>query len=612
MSKGAPIQKHGFLQLSTWASQYAVRQKGALASVGLSMLLKTGLDVLKPLPMLFLVDYVLGGKLFSASLSNFLSVLPGATSRDGQIFWVAASTVLIFLLSWGSGLWNTSAGISLGQRMVYDLAADLFARLQSLSLRFHTNKSVGDNIRRVTADCASVSVIIKDALLPVIASLFSLAAMFSIMWRIDHSLTLLALAVVPLMALTFNIYARPMMERSYEQQETESRIYEIVEQTFSAMPVIQAFGREDLNDQRFRRTIDETMTVTLAATRIQMHLKVLIGLITAIGTAGILWLGASHALAGSLSIGAILLFLSYLASLYAPLEAIMYSSSTIQGASGSAWRIWEIFETVPELRDKPAAPAMPPLQGHVRFENVDFSYEKSRPVLRNISFEAQPGETIALVGPTGAGKSSLVSLIPRFFDPDAGRVLIDGHDLRDVRMKSLRSQIALVLQEPFLFPQTIAENIAYGRPDATALEITEAAVAANAHEFIMRLPNQYETIIGERGASLSGGERQRISIARALLKNAPILILDEPTSALDTETERNLLEALKRLMANRTTFIIAHRLSTVRHANKIIVLEDGRISEMGTHHALMERDGLYAEFCRLQFGGASPATEGKV
>jgi ATP-binding cassette subfamily B protein len=606
MSQTTDIRKPGFFQLSIWAFRYAFRQKGALVSVGGSMLVKTGLDVLKPLPMLFLVDYVLGGKIIPPALSGFLSTLPGGTSPDGHIFWVAASTVLVFLLSWSSGLWNTSAGIALGQRMVYDLAADLFARLQSLSLRFHTSKSVGDNIRRVTADCASVSVIIKDALLPVIASVFSLTAMFAIMWRIDHYLTLLALAVVPLMALIFKAYARPMMERSYEQQEVESRIYEIVEQTFSAMPVIQAFGREELNDQRFRGATGETMAVTLAATRIQMQFKVLISLTTAVGTAGILWLGTKHALNGGLSIGAILLFLSYLASLYAPLEAIMYSSSTIQGASGSAWRIWEIFDTVPELRDKLNAPAIPSLRGHVQFEKVSFEYEKNRPVLRDISFEAKPGETIALVGPTGAGKSSLVSLIPRFFDPGAGRVLIDGHDLRDVRMKSLRKQIALVLQEPFLFPQTIAENIAYGRPDATAQEIRDAAIAANAHDFITDLPNQYDTIIGERGASLSGGERQRISIARALLKNAPILILDEPTSALDAETERSLLDALKRLMTNRTTFIIAHRLSTVRHASKIIVLKDGSVFESGTHDELLARKGMYADFCRLQFGPSEP------
>jgi ATP-binding cassette subfamily B protein len=593
------------LRLCSWSFQYALRRKRALAGAVASMLAKTGLEVLKPWPMVFLVDYVLTGKAMPSDLSHVLQFLPGTGNSAGLILWSVTFTVLVFLLNWAAGLWNTLAGLSLGQRMIYDLAADLFARLQSLSLRFHTSKAVGDNIRRVTADCASVSVIIKDALLPVVASLISLAIMFAIMWRIDPGLTLLSLAVVPVMALAFRLYAGPMMTRSYEQQEIESRIYEMTEQTFSAMAVVQAFGREELNDARLRGTLSDALTATLATTRVQIHFKLLIGLASALGTAAILWFGARHALAGRLSVGEIILFLSYLASLYAPLAAIMYSSATIQSAAGSAWRVWEIFETVPEVTDKPGAKALGRAQGHVIFDDVSFGYEAGRSVLQGISLEAKPGEIIALVGPSGAGKSSLVSLLPRFFDPWSGRVLLDGQEISEAQLKSLRSQVALVLQEPFLFPQTIAENIAYGRPDATRAEIEAAAKAANAHEFIMRLPLRYETVIGERGASLSGGERQRISIARALLKDAPILILDEPTSALDAETETALMEALTRLMTERTTFIIAHRLSTIRHAHRIVVLHEGRIVETGTRSELLAKNGMYAEFFRLQFGSLS-------
>ncbi|HEY0456957.1 MAG TPA: ABC transporter ATP-binding protein [Verrucomicrobiae bacterium] len=591
----------GLLRLTSWATGYAVRRKGPLASVGTSMLFKTGLDLLKPWPMVFLVDYVLGGKILPTSAASWLHLLPGTGSANGLILWTAAATVLLFLLSWAAGLWNSIASINLGQRAIYDLAGDLFARLQSLSLRFHTSSSVGDNIRRVTADCASVSVIIKDALLPVITAVISLISMFLIMWRVDAGLALLSMAVIPVMALIFRLYAQPMMQRSYEQQEIESRIYETVEQTFSAIPAVQAFGREPLNEARFTSAVNDSLQATLRTTRVQVQFKILIGLTTALGTAAVLWLGGHHALQGELKIGAILLFLSYLAAFYTPLESIMYSSSTLQAAAGSAWRVWEIFEMVPEIADKPGAVKMPPIRGEIRFENVTFGYERERPVLRNLSLHVQPGQTIALVGPTGAGKSSMVSLLPRFFDPWSGRVLIDGMDLRDVQVKSLRHQIALVLQEPFAFPQTIAENIAYGRPDATRQEIIEAAQAANAHEFILRLPKKYESVVGERGATLSGGERQRLSIARALLKNAPILILDEPTSALDAETEQSMMQALKRLTAHRTTFIIAHRLSTIRHADKIVVLKEGVIAETGTHSELLSKEGMYAEYCRLQF-----------
>jgi ATP-binding cassette subfamily B protein len=585
-----------------WVWDYAARRWPPLAIVLFTVLVRVGLDVLKPWPLVFLIDYVLKAQPMPLRLLSVVEWLPGAPTQAALILWSVGATVLFFLLSWAIGLANAYASISLGQRMVYDLAGDLFGKLQQLSLHFHRRHSVGDTVRRVTADCSCVSVIVKDALVPVASALLSLAVMFLVMWRINPPLTLLALAVVPFMALIFRAYAQPMMDRSYEQQEIEGRIYAFAEQVFSAIPIVQAFSRETINDAQFRRINNDTVAATLNLTKVQLKFKILIGLATAAGTAGILWLGAHHALNGSITIGQIVLFLSYLASLYAPLEAMMYSTSTIQSAAGSARRVWEVMQSQADVREsrKPIVPEK--IRGDVSIENVTFGYEPDRPVLRDVSLQVRPGEVIALVGPTGAGKSTLVSLVPRFFDPWSGEVRLDNINVADLQLKRLRQNISIVLQESFLFPMSVAENIAYGRPGASMTDIEAAARDAHAHAFITRLPNGYATTIGERGATLSGGERQRIAIARALLKNAPVLILDEPTSALDSESEYYLLEALKRLTENRTTFIIAHRLSTIRRANRVVVLQDGAIVESGTHEELLRREQVYARFHALQFG----------
>ncbi|MFM1769316.1 MAG: hypothetical protein RJA22_1845, partial [Verrucomicrobiota bacterium] len=591
--------------LLRWVMGYALRRSPALATVVLTLLAKVALDVLKPWPMLFLVDYVLQAKAMPAWVARLVEALPGPHTPDALIAWSVGATVLLFLLGWAVGLAQTCAGISLGQRMVYDLAADVFARLQQLSLRFHARHSVGDNIRRVTGDCACVATILRDAVLPAASSLLSLAVMFAILWRLSPTLSLLALAVVPFMAWVFHRYATPMMEGSWQQQEIEGRTYAVVEQTLAALPVVQAFGRERWNDERFARANADATAAALELTRVQLRFKVLMGLATAAGTAAILWLGARLALDGQFTIGSILLFLAYLGSLYAPLEAIMYSSSTVQAAAGSAARVREVLSTAPEVADRPGARPLTAARGQVTFDQVTFGYEPGRPVLQDLSLEVAPGETLALVGPSGAGKSTLVSLLPRFFDPTQGRVLLDGRDLRDLSLASLRGHIALVLQEPFLFPLSVAENIAYGRPHASAADIEAAARAARAHDFIVKLPQGYRTVLGERGATLSVGQRQRLSIARALLKDAPLLILDEPTSALDTETEAALLEALGPLTEGRTTFIIAHRLSTIERAHRVVVLNQGRIVEVGTQAELLAHGGLFAQLHRTQF--ASPA-----
>jgi len=595
----------GVARLCLWSLGYAARRWPGLLTVVVMTLLKTGLEVLKPWPMKVLVDQVLSDK----PAPEVLKLLPGPATPDNLLAWCVAGTVLLFLLGWAAALGLAYASIGFGQRMVFDLAGDLFGRLQRLSLRFHSRKPLGDSIRRVTTDCGCVSTIVVDALLPVATSVISLGAMFGILWQIDSTLALLALAVVPYMIVVFRVYAGPMEARSTRHEEAEGRLYNVVEETLSAIPVVQAFGLEEQAEGRFRKTTRAIFDATWSMRSVELQFKVLMGLATAAGTAAVVWLGARHALDGRVSVGDILIFLSYLASLYAPLEALMYTPFTIQQAAGSARRVREILETDPEVKDRPGARPLATAFGHVCLKDVSFGYEPGRPVLHGVSLEARPGETVAIVGATGAGKSTLVSLVPRFFDPWEGRITFDGVDVRDVQLQDLRGRVSLVLQESFLFPLTVAENIAYGRPGASRNEIEAAARAANAHVFIGRLPRGYDTVVGERGATLSGGERQRLAIARALLKDAPVLILDEPTSALDAETEGLLLAALERLMAGRTTFVIAHRFSMVRRADRIVVIQGGKIVESGTHVELLKAGGSYHRLHELQ---APPAVSGAV
>ncbi len=483
--------------------------------------------------------------------------------------------------------------------MTYNLGADLFHHLQRLSLTFHSRRPVGDTIARVTGDPACVPMVILDALLPSLQSVVMLVAMFFIMWQLEPTLTLVALLVVPFLIVSIKAFGATMKDRTRTRRDLEGQMMSVVQQTLSAMPAVQAFTREDLEHARFRSYAADTVVAYKRATFSSLWFNLFVGLSTAIGTAVVIFLGGSLVIDGDMTIGTLLVFLAYLASLYGPLNSLTYTAQTLSYAHAQADRVREVLDVPIEVDDDPDAPDAG-MHGTIRYENVTFGYEPGRPVLTGISLEAGPGEVVAIVGPTGAGKTTLVNLLIRFFDPWEGTVTVDGEDLRTFRVRSVREQVALVLQEPFIFPFTVGENIAYGRPGSTPEEVEAAARAANAHDYIMRLPQGYDTVIGERGATLSGGEKQRLSIARAFLKDAPVLILDEPTSALDARTEGLLLDALERLMEGRLTLIIAHRLSTIRSATQILVLDHGEIVERGAHRDLLANDALYASLYNRQ------------
>ena len=576
--------------------------RGRMVFLAVIALMQIALGLLSPWPLKIVVDNVLGGRPLASSLSEPIRALAG-DSRVRFLLVIVAAGLLLQLISQVVSMANTQLQVDTGQRMVYSLRAKLLAHLQALALRHHIATRTADSVYRLEADAYCVHDLVMSAVLPLLTAVLTLVAMFVVLLNLNVSLALLSLTVVPFLFLSLRYYSRRMIDRAERVKQLESKLIERLYEILSSIKVVKSFAREPHELERFSRSGVDTMTARLSYTWQESLFTLLVSVITMTGTALVLAVGGSLVLGGAITVGELLVVMAYLASLYGPLSSIAHTTGLLHNAIASARRVREIFSLVPEAHDAPDAVDAPAGAGEIRFEHVSFSYSEDRPILDDVSFVARPGEMVALVGLTGAGKSTMVSLIPRFFEPTRGRVLIDGVDVGKYRLRSLRERIAIVLQDAVLFGGTIADNIRYGRLDASEAEVEQAARAAHAHDFVTRLRQGYQTPIAEAGASLSGGERQRLSIARALLKNAPILILDEPTSSLDSLSEAAVFAALRRLRSGRTTIVIAHRLSTIRDANRILVLHEGRIIAQGTHAELLTSSELYRRMCaRLSVG----------
>lgn len=582
---------------------YVLRQRYWLAAILLLTLASSGSAALQPWPMKLLVDFALG----DAPIPEFVVHLfrTAGLEPTPRALVVAAALASLALFAIASAL---NVGLSLcwsigGQRMVYDLASDLFARLQRLSLLFHGRRSVGDSLSRLTEDSWGIYSVADGLLMAPIEQMLTLSVMIVVGFTLDPVLTTLALTVAPFLAITSQYFGKRLKQRSRSERDAQARLMGWVHQTLGALPLVQTFGTEPRNTKVYKTLAEDAVRWAQRGNLLNGSYGLASGLITTTGIAVILYVGGLRVLSGTIPLGTLLVFLVYVRQMQGATSGLFKVFAQLKNAEASVDRIMEVMESDAIVRDSAHPRPLPVVPGRrqICFENVTFGFEPGHPVLNHLTLEAKPGEVVALVGPSGAGKSTLVSLIPRFFDPWEGRVLMDGVDLREIRLADLRSQISVVLQDPFLMPLSVSDNIAYGRPDASREEIVRAAIDAQADEFIRRLPKGYDTVIGEQGATLSGGERQRLSIARALLKDAPILILDEPTSALDSQTEMLLVSAIERLMKDRTTFIIAHRLSTIRHADQIAVLERGQIVEIGSHDELLLAGGRYRRLYQHQF-----------
>ena len=582
--------------------------RGSLLIILLAMLVETAMSLATPWPLKIIIDNVVGHHKMSPWLADMLRPWMDGRHQLHIAALAAIAYVIIALLGALATYIDNYYTESVGQYVAHDLRMRMFHHLQRLSLGYYSTHQTGTMLSTITTDIQTIQGFASSSTLNILVDLLTIVCMLALMFWLNWDFTLIAVGVTPFLLLFVSRFKKAVKKATHEVRKEQADILAVVQQGLESMQAVKAFGRQDLEQEQLGEVSHATVNAALKARSIKALLSPVVTVTVAVCTAVVLWRGAYLILAGVMTVGALTVYLSYLSKFFKPVKDLATTTNAIAQAAVGVDRIRAVLDTDTVIPEKSNAIEAPPVRGELVFEHVAFAYDVKNPVLQDVSFTIKPGQLVGVVGPTGSGKSTVFSMIPRFYDPTKGTIKIDGYDIRDFKLKSLREQIGYVLQETVLFHGTIAENIAFGRPGASREEIIKAAELANAHEFISKMNKGYDTMVGERGSTLSGGQRQRIGIARVMVRNNPILLLDEPTAALDSESEKLVIEALERLMKGRTVITIAHRLTTIRDADQIIVINGGVVAENGTHDELMAKNGIYAELHRTQFETVAPVT----
>jgi subfamily B ATP-binding cassette protein MsbA len=563
---------------------------------------ETVADVLEPWPIKIVVDNILQGKKLPPRLDAIVALFPH--NPYATLNFALTAVLLIAAIGAISSYSEKVLTTSVAQWVAHDLRRMVYQRIQRLSLAEHGESRTGDLLTRVTSDIDAVQDFITSALLGIVISLLTLSGMLGVMFYMNWRFTLVGLSVAPPMFLLVYVYTKRIKKASRLVKKREGELMSGVAEVLTSIQVVQAYAREEYEDRRFDWASRQNVAAGLRARSMKARLSPMVDLLVAVGTCLVLGYGARLVMSGALSTGQLIIFLLYLGKTYKPMRDLSKMTNTVSKATLSFERIQELLDMESRVRDLPGARTAPRFTGALEFDHITFSYDGTNPILKDVSMRIEPGQVAAIVGPSGTGKTTIAGLIPRFFDPQAGRITIDGHDIREFTLKSLRDQVSFVLQDTLLFRGTVWENIAYGKPDAEIEDTVRAAEEANAHEFIVKMPDSYATMVGERGATLSGGQRRRIAIARAIVRDTPILVLDEPTAGLDAASEQYVTQALERLMKGRTSIVIAHHLNTIRHADVIFVVKDAEVVERGTYEELLMKGGVFAQLHAIQSDGA--------
>ncbi|HXC97556.1 MAG TPA: ABC transporter ATP-binding protein [Edaphobacter sp.] len=579
--------------------------RGTLAFIFLAMLVETAMSLATPWPLKIIIDSVVGHHRLPHWLESLIGPLPDDAARLHVAVIAASAFVAIAVIGAVASYIDNYYTENVGQWVAHDLRMRMYHHLQRLSLGYYGTHDTGTILSTLTTDIQTIQGFASSSTLSIMVDLLTIVCMLGLMFWLNWDFTLIAIAVTPFLLLFVARFKKSVKGATKEVRKEQSKIVAVAQQGLESMQVVKAFGQEKTEENLLYEVSEATVTAALKARSIKALLSPVVNIVVAVCTAIVLWRGAVLILAHSMTVGELTVYLAYLAKFFKPVKDLATTTNAVAQATVGAERVREILDTDTIIPEDPDALEPEGLKGAIEFDHITFAYDSANPILTDLNLIIEPGQFVGIVGPTGSGKSTVVSLIPRFYDPQSGTVRVDGQDIRKYKLKNLRDQIGYVLQDTVLFRGTIFENIAFGRPGATKEEVIAAAKLANAHDFIMAMPLGYDTPVGDRGLTLSGGQRQRIGIARVMVRNSPILLLDEPTAALDSESEKLVIDALEKLMKGKTVIAIAHRLSTIRDADQIAVIKDGVVAENGTHDQLMARNGLYAELHRTQFDARS-------